>query len=172
MTEETTIADPRSPERVAAAQTYARAKELRLQADTAVHAGTKVLPRQAFDAGTLRSQDEHWEFRHLQRLGVPEALSWAEPLVDVYCSSKEYRPLFRRGIRAVLGWINGFPGETWDERWFASGLDEAPRTGTVELSAGPGPGQHGPPRSYRSPRDPPSNRWYRPGRSNPAAAVF
>lgn len=135
MTEETTITDPRSPERIAAAQTYARARELRLQADTAVHAGTKVLPRQAFDSGTLRSQDDHWEFRHLQRLGVPEALARAEPLVDVYCRSKKYRPLFRRGIRAVLGWINDFPGETWDGRWFASGLDEAPRTGTAELSA-------------------------------------
>lgn len=41
MTEETTIADPRSPERIAAAQTYARARELRLQADTAILQGQR-----------------------------------------------------------------------------------------------------------------------------------
>ena len=44
------------------------------------------------------------------------------------------RKACRQATRSILSWLLNFPGETWDERWFASGLDEAPRTGLDELS--------------------------------------
>ncbi len=30
--------------------------------------------------------------------------------------------------RRLLGWLAGFPGEDWEQRWLASGADEAPRS--------------------------------------------
>ena len=32
-----------------------------------------------------------------------------------------------RGARAILQRLMGFPGETWEQRWLASGCDAAPR---------------------------------------------
>lgn len=33
-----------------------------------------------------------------------------------------------RGTRALLTRLNGYPGDTWEQRWLASGSDAAPRT--------------------------------------------
>lgn len=135
MTGETTIQDLRPAAQVAAAETYIRAKELRLQADSAVTAANKAMPRQAFDAGILGPQDQHWEFRHLQWLGAEDAFAWVERSNGAYGRSGKRQKYTSRATRDVLEWLLRFPGETWDERWFASGLDQAPRTGRTELSA-------------------------------------
>lgn len=134
MTGEMVTQDLRSAAQVAAAQTSARVKELRLQADSAVTAGNKAMPRPAYDAGILGPQDEHWEFRHLQSLRAEEALAWVDRSNGAYGRSPKRARSTSRATRDVLEWLLRFPGETWDERWFASGLDQAPRTGLVELS--------------------------------------
>lgn len=135
MTNEIATQDVRSPAQVAAAQTYARAKELRLQADSTVTAANKAMPRQAFDAGILSPQDQHWEFRHLQWLGAEDALTWVESSNGAYGRSPKRQKATSRAARDVLEWLLRFPGDTWDDRWFASGLDQAPKTGLAELSA-------------------------------------
>lgn len=128
------MADTRSPAQVAAAQTYARAKELRVAADSAVDARNRVRTRQAFDAGTLGPQDPAWEFRELQALGVEAAFAWVQRTNENFSTSQTYRTMTKRATHDILKWLYQFPGDTWDERWFASGLDQAPRDGMAELS--------------------------------------
>ncbi len=41
--------------------------------------------------------------------------------------------LWSRSLRAVLGWLQEFPGEDWEQRWLASGADEAPRAWARQL---------------------------------------
>lgn len=134
MTDSATIIDPRSPAQDAATQTHRRAKGLRLAADSAVTARNWTRPRQAFDAGTLGPQDPAEEFRRLQLLDADEALAWVERNNGADGKSQGYRKVCRSSTRDILHWLLSFPGDTWDERWFASGLDQAPRTGLDELS--------------------------------------
>ncbi len=49
--------------------------------------------------------------------------------LDVEASRKE---LLRRvqGVRLILAWLAGFAGETWQQRWLASGADAAGKTWT------------------------------------------
>jgi hypothetical protein len=42
-------------------------------------------------------------------------------------SRKQRQPIVR-GTQAVLGVLARYPGETWEQRWLASGYDSAPRT--------------------------------------------
>lgn len=39
-----------------------------------------------------------------------------------------------RHLRVMLEWLGEFPGATWEERWLASGADEAPRAWARELA--------------------------------------
>jgi len=43
------------------------------------------------------------------------------------CSPKR-RQAVVRGARALLTWLAGYPGDTWELRWLASGADAAPKT--------------------------------------------
>jgi integrase len=103
-------------------------------ADNAVRTDHRIQARQAFDAGIPGPQGQDWEFRGLQRLGEDEAFVWVESNNGRYGKSKPYRKACRRATHDILHWLLKFPGDTWDERWFASGLDEAPKTGLAELS--------------------------------------
>ena len=38
-------------------------------------------------------------------------------------------------VSRVLGWLAGFAGESWEERWIASGADAAPRSWAARLEA-------------------------------------
>lgn len=97
-----TMADTRSPAQVAAAQTYARAKELRVAADSAVDARNRVRTRQAFDAGTLGPQDPAWEFRELQALGVEAAFAWVQRTNENFSTSQTYRTMTKRATHDIL----------------------------------------------------------------------
>jgi hypothetical protein len=59
---------------------------------------------------------------------VEEVLSGVEAL-EASVSRKE---LLRRrhGVKVVLGWLQGFPGESWQQRWLASGADTAGKAWT------------------------------------------
>ncbi|WP_247044536.1 tyrosine-type recombinase/integrase [Arthrobacter rhizosphaerae] len=134
MTTNETIADSRSTVRAAAAKTLARAKELRLAADSTVTSVNSAWPRQGFDGGNPASQDQADEFRRLQTLGVEEALAWVESYNGHYAMVEPHRRWRMRATTEVLQWLVRFPGGTWDERWFSSGLDQAPRNGLDEVS--------------------------------------
>ena len=58
-----------------------------------------------------------------------EVLSAAEELEADASSRKE---LLRRvhGVELLLGWLSGFPGRSWQQRWLASGSDAAGRAWT------------------------------------------
>lgn len=129
-----TVTDPRSPDQVAAAQTYARTREMKVAPDSMVDAIHRARGRQAFDAGTLGPQDPEWEFRNLQTLGLEEATAWVQGVNETFTSGPKYLAMTKQATRVVLGWLAKLPGDTWDERWFASGLDEAPRDGMTQLS--------------------------------------
>src|SRR3954470_18392142 len=45
------------------------------------------------------------------------------------------RALFQY-TRQLLAWLLDFPGEDWEQRWLASGADEAPRSWTMDALAG------------------------------------
>ncbi|MGO4435120.1 hypothetical protein AB4Y88_18070, partial [Paenarthrobacter sp. RAF9] len=134
MTGSGTVTDSQSPAQIAATRTYNTAKELRVAADSLVRTDNRIRARQAFDGGTLGPQDQQWEFRELQKLDASGALAWVESTSASYGKSPGFRKACRQATRSILSWLLNFPGETWDERWFASGLDEAPRTGLDELS--------------------------------------
>lgn len=134
MTTNETVTDSKSPMKAAAAETLGRAKELRLAADTAVTAVNKVWPRQGFDGGNPAPQDQADEFRRLQTLGLEEARAWVESYNGHYATVEPHQRWRIRATHDVLVWLLRFPGGTWDERWFASGLDQAPRDGLAEIS--------------------------------------
>ncbi|RFA06578.1 integrase [Subtercola boreus] len=43
-----------------------------------------------------------------------------------------------RGVRLLLGWLQSFPGESWQQRWFASGADAAGRAWSQSFATGTG----------------------------------
>jgi hypothetical protein len=89
----------------------------------------------AFDAGVRAPEEQDEHFRSLQTLGVDEALDW----IRKYTAPYDMQPKqWRRRIAAsghILRWMLRFAGDTWDERWLNSGLDQAPRDGLNELAA-------------------------------------
>lgn len=55
---------------------------------------------------------------------VEEVLAWVEQLERSEATPKDLR---RRvyGVELLLGWLQRFPGESWQQRWLASGADTA-----------------------------------------------
>jgi hypothetical protein len=62
----------------------------------------------------------------LQRLTAP-------PFVP---AAKATRAGRRRGVAKLLGWLSTFPGDTWQQRWQASGAEGHPGAGWVRLPLG------------------------------------
>jgi len=54
-------------------------------------------------------------------------------------ASPSYQPHCRAGLVRVLDWLESFPGQSWQERWTASGADAAGNTAWRELCCPPGP---------------------------------
>lgn len=131
-TEATT--DTRSPAGIAAAETYRRGRELRLPADSALTTVNRAWPRQAFDGGVPAPTGQDEQFLSLQTLGVEEAIGWAKKSTLAYGLSPASLTKRVAAVGHALRWLNEFPGSTWEERWLASGMDQAPREGLKELS--------------------------------------
>ena len=49
----------------------------------------------------------------------------------------------RRGLTRILDWLAGQPGDTWQERWAASGAEDGRATGG-SCPTGGSPGRTGP----------------------------
>lgn len=126
--------DPRSPAGIAAAETYRRGRELRLSADSALTTVNRAWPRQAFDGGQPAPGGQDEQFVRLQDLGVEEAIEWARQSNLAYGLAPASSRRRVAAVGHVLRWLDGFPGTTWEERWLASGMDQAPREGLKELS--------------------------------------
>ncbi|MBT2586492.1 tyrosine-type recombinase/integrase [Arthrobacter sp. ISL-95] len=132
MTETATA--PKSPSGIAAAATYRRGRELRLPPDSALTTLNRAWPRQAFDGGTPAPEGQDKQILRLQSLGVDEAIEWARESTLKYGLSPKSSRRRIAAVRHVLRWLHTFPRTTWEERWLASGMDEAPREGLKDLS--------------------------------------
>lgn len=44
--------------------------------------------------------------------------------------------VLHRGLRKLLGWLEGFDGDSWEDRWLASGADHAPRSWRAAVFSG------------------------------------
>ncbi|MFI5734974.1 hypothetical protein ACIA49_32985 [Kribbella sp. NPDC051587] len=133
------ITDPRPPRRIQAARTRAASgPTARLLSppsmvtpDLLVGATGRLLPRRAYDLGLqppdlpigavgLRMQD----------LGLDATI---EAVLDVVLGVFPSRKATWTGVRRVLGWLDRFGGDTWEQRWLASGADLAPKAWRSEV---------------------------------------
>lgn len=60
----------------------------------------------------------------IQRLGLDGTI---EATLDTVLGTFPSRKPTSTGVRRILGWLHEFDGETWEQRWLASGADLAPR---------------------------------------------
>ena len=67
----------------------------------------------------------------------PELLRLADGLLTDAVPAERRRR--RESVNAVLDWLEGFPGEGWQERWLLSGSDAAGRTWGPRDLAGTSP---------------------------------
>ncbi|WP_447949361.1 hypothetical protein [Microbacterium aurum] len=95
------------------------------------------MPRPAYDAGrSAPAWSEGATGAGMQSLGIEETLEAVDGVVGDWLSMATKIGRARRGgARAMLKWLSGFPGDTWEERWILSGLDSAPRTWKDTLAA-------------------------------------
>jgi integrase len=68
-----------------------------------------------------RDRSLSWEATELSRGWVLARLSELPFAFD----HVDYQAQARRGLRDVLGWLQSQPGNTWQERWLASGAEKA-----------------------------------------------
>lgn len=114
-------------------QTRRRAAELQcapLPPDPLTNSVGRIMPRPAYDAGrSAPAWSEGATGAGMQSLGIEETLEAVDGVVGDWLSmATKIGRARRRGARAMLKWLSGFPGDTWEERWILSGLDSAPRT--------------------------------------------
>jgi integrase len=86
----------------------------------------RVLGRRAYDMGTpapLLPADASGH--QVQGMGLTEAV---EHVIDTTIGVFGRRKFLLRGVRSLLRWLAEFEGDTWEERWLASGADNAPRS--------------------------------------------
>jgi integrase len=64
----------------------------------------------------------------LQHLGVTDTVSAVlDGLTGPLALGAQSRRTVRRRSERLLGWLSGFDGATWEQRWLASGADSAPQ---------------------------------------------
>ena len=80
---------------------------------------TPTIERPTSWEATLRSRDE--------------LVAAAEQLVGLDVG-RAWQKVQRAGVPTVCDWLAAFPGESWQERWLASGADESGRTWTDTLT--------------------------------------
>jgi len=126
--------DMRSPARAQAARTRAASgpKVRPLSAPATVPADDvfgprgRILQRHGYDLGSqppVLLPDAPGAI--VQTLGLAEAIEYT---IGQTQGSFPGRKATATGVRRVLGWLDRFEGETWEERWLASGADLAPRS--------------------------------------------
>lgn len=86
----------------------------------------RVLGRSAYDLGTAAPPlPPDAAGRTVQRLDCAETV---EHVIETTIGVFGRRKFLLRGVRTVLGWLAEFDGDTWEDRWLASGADHAPRS--------------------------------------------
>jgi hypothetical protein len=101
---------------------------------TAENAGTKPTPEQTRPAH--QDQLEAWAARPAAQEWPQTTLNRAEltaRLLELFTAPAHGRPrdtVRRRGLNRLLDWLERQPGATWQDRWLASGADDAGREWT------------------------------------------
>lgn len=90
-------------------------------------------PRGAYDAG-LRPPPYPDDSPAIVRQTMPQS-EVVELLREVNSGFWDWTVL-RRGLRKLLGWLEGFDGDSWEERWLSSGADHAPRSWRAAVFSG------------------------------------
>lgn len=127
-------ADSRSAARIQAAQTRAASgpttKPLSPPAvvtpDAVFGPHGRILRQHAYDLGSAPPPlPPGASGNEVQGLGLHDAISFTlDRVLEVFPSRKPTST----GVRRILQWLDRFDGDTWEQRWLASGADLAPRT--------------------------------------------
>lgn len=127
------IANARSAARIQAARTRAASgpttKPLSppnvVEPDALFGKHGRILRRHAYDLGSAPpALLPGAPGEEVQRLGPDDAISYTlDRVLEVFPSRKPTST----GVRRILSWLDRFDGDTWEQRWLASGADLAPR---------------------------------------------
>ena len=99
---------------------------------------TSVAAEQRLRNGQLRTEfpprsaEEWWPHTAATAEQVQQRLT-AAPFAAAANGTRAGR---RRGVAKLLRWLSTFPGDTWQDRWLASGAEECPGSGWVALPMG------------------------------------
>jgi hypothetical protein len=97
-----------------------------LPPDSVFGRGGRVRKRHGYDMGlTPPPLPPGAAGRQAQRLHRSDAF---DHVLDQTAGVFPYSKQFRLGVRRLLGWLDRFKGDTWEQRWLASGADLAPRS--------------------------------------------
>ncbi|WP_309112532.1 site-specific integrase [Saccharothrix sp.] len=100
-----------------------------LPAVTLVAAEQRLRNRQLRTEFPPRSAEKRWPHTAATAEQVQQRLT-AAPFAAAANGTQAAR---RRGATKLLRWLSTFPGDTWQDRWLASGADEHPGAGWIEL---------------------------------------
>jgi integrase len=76
---------------------------------------------------------EPWWPSTAQTLEETLARLTSPPFVPEVAATRAWR---RRGVTKLLRWLASFPGDTWQQRWLASGVEDHPGASWVQLPTG------------------------------------
>src|SRR5215470_10208787 len=95
---------------------------------------TSTILRPPVGNNRMRMMEGGWGRPHVHRPGpidglppervldkLPSLPHWEPPKNAVRASQLRMR---RRGAGHILEWLAGYPGQSWQERWFAAGGDD------------------------------------------------
>ena len=103
------------------------AARARAQSDSRFSAQGKAMPLYAYDADTPAPSSTLPAIVQTQDLTLSEAITHVDGILRGLVGRRAYAQALSRDARALLEWLSGFDGSTWEERWIASGADMAPR---------------------------------------------
>ena len=103
-----------------------------LPAVTAVAAEQRVRNSQLRTQFRPRPVEESWPHTAASSAQVQQRLT-APPFLAAAPGTRAGR---RRGVEKLLRWLSAFPGDTWQARWLASGVENCPGSSWAELPLG------------------------------------
>jgi Phage integrase family len=112
---------------------------------TAKHVARKPLPATASTDAQVRARNKQLRVRFPPRPAErwwPHTAQSPEETLERLTSPpfvpevKATRAGRRRGLTKLLGWLSSFPGDTWQQRWLASGAEAHPSATWVQLPLG------------------------------------
>ncbi|MEV4267750.1 hypothetical protein [Kribbella sp. NPDC049584] len=127
------VTDPRAVAQIQAARTRAASGPTTrplsppalVAPDLLFGATGRLRPHRAYDLGLEPpSLPAGAAGAQIQHLGLDDTIA---ATLDKVLGTFPSRKPTSTGVRRILGWLHQFDGETWEQRWMASGADLAPR---------------------------------------------